>query len=179
MRKLISVLCATLVALAGAASVSAQTATEANVTVTGGGELVVSIGAADFADVPYDFAAQTTNADIVVHVEDNTGTASGWNVTILGDAVFTSADTTSTIPIGNLTMATGTPVSVEGQDVTDITAPGAASGVTTTAQPIASAPAESGQGVYDITYPSSLVVPGGTQVGEYNATLTVSITSGP
>lgn len=179
MRKLISVLCASFMAIAGAATASAQLTTDANVEVIGGGELVVSIGAADFADVNYSFSDTPSTTDIVVHVEDNTGTASGWNVTILGEAQFTSADTTSTIPIGNLSMATGTPEQVDGQDVTGITAPGAASGVTTTAQPIASAPPESGQGIYDITYPSTLVVPGGTQVGEYNATLTVSITSGP
>lgn len=175
MRKFTNFLIAGAFALSMVATGAVQAAPNAEVTITSTGSRVVSIEAIDFGDKTYSFSTQTATASAIVKVEDNTGSGSGWNVTLQG--VDFERDASTKIAIGNLSLAAGTPASTAGQATTGITAPAITVG--TGPAKIASAPALSGMGHYTITYPGTLTVPGGTLVGDYKSTLTVSITAGP
>lgn len=177
MRKIMGTIFALLIAFASVSSAAAQDTGSATVIIESDGVLVATILDATFGTVPYDFADQTASTDIVVNVEDNTGTAAGWNVTLFGTDFI--RDGATTFPVSQLVLGTGTPVSTEGAGVDGVTAPGITAGSTSPGEKIASAELLAGMGVYTITYPSTLTVPGGTLVGQYQSTLTVTITTGP
>lgn len=141
------------------------------------GELSIEISAADFEAVPYSLTDQTVDADIVVTVTDDRGSDLGWNVTIVGKD-FT--DGTSTFDVENLvlsseTIVTGSPGSTQG-----ITTSGGSVPEGPDSAKIITAETGSGTGQFTVTFEDSeLTVPGGTLVGEYESTLTVSVSTGP
>lgn len=177
MRRVISTLMASVVAISFLAGANAQTTGTATVNVTSSGQRTVAIGNANFGPISYSFQDQDVNTPIVVTVTDNSGSGAGRNVTIFGED-FDRPDGRS-FDIANLGLDTGVAESTAGQPATGVTAPG---GTVTESSPgttIASAPALQGMGAYTISYPATLTVPGGTLVGEYQSTLTVSIATGP
>ena len=160
---------------------NAATSDNAIVTVTSGSTLTASILGGNFGATTYSFSdSAPLNGTIIIRAVDARGTAPGWHVTIKG-ADFAGQATSRTFPIGKLSLAAGTSAWVSpygNSSVAGLTA-SAITPVTTSFTQIWSAAAGSGDGVYDLTIPGSIVVPGGTRVDQYWALLTVSIDTGP
>ena len=177
MRKIVITLLASILAFTMVASAAAQLSNTATVTITSTGALVVSVQSASFGTHPYSFSAQPVTGNIVIGVQDNTGSGAGWNVTLLGGPF--SRDANTSFPISNLALAAGTPVRDAGQAVTAGLTTIGLSPVSGTAQKVASATTLNGMGQYTVTSVGTLTIPGGTLIGTYNSTLTVAINSGP
>jgi len=177
MRKVFGVVLAGMMALSTFGGVTAQDQGSAIVTISSDGLRTATIEDATFTPVEYSFTDETATASIVVNVEDNTGSGAGWNVTLYGTAF--ERDTNTSFPVSNLVLGTGTAESTSGQAATGITATGITVGTASPGEKIASAALLSGMGHYTITYVGTLTVPGGTMVGQYESTLTVTITASP
>ena len=144
--------------------------------------LAVSISDASFTPKPYSFTDQSTSGALTVTVTDTRGTAAGWNVNL--DATdFGSGG--GSFSISNLSLTAGAVAGALFQDATasalGITASNASpvkkTGVSTTK--VLSAAVASGAGLFNLPMTGSLNIPGGTLVGTYTSTVTVSIASGP
>lgn len=178
-KKILSTAIAGVLGLSMLTGVAAQESAPADVEVVNNpqGGLEIFIDAADFDAVPYSLQDQQTNADIVVTVTDDRGSDLGWNVTISGTN-FT--DGTNSFDVENLVLSS---------DATVTGNPGSPEGITATGGPvpegpdslkIASVERGGGTGEFTVTFSDSeLTIPGGTLVGEYQSTLTVSVATGP
>jgi hypothetical protein len=168
-------------ALAGYAQTSGTDTSSVDITTDATTNyLAVQITAADFEARPYSFENQTTTGSVTLAVTDTRGTAPGWGVNVAGSN-FTSG--TESFEIGNLALAPQAPIAVTGACGV-VTSAGNQTVVplgivTSTAQRIWSADAASGAGCFQLPVAATLNIPGGTLVGTYTSTVTVSITAAP
>jgi hypothetical protein len=159
-----------LAAPAFAADSGSQVATGASVI---GGDLTATLaGNITFAAVPVSHAAQSPPAQATsVVVNDLTGTAAGWDATILASGLGDGS--TGTIGAANVGLSSfGALTATSG--VTTGIAPGTA-GPIDTAVALVSAAAGDGVGDYTQAFSLSLNVPGDSQTGTYAGTLVVTI----
>lgn len=191
MRKLVNTVLAGALGLSMIVGVSAQEVGDedsgsatVNVVADETNVYSVTISSAVFEDVVYGFAQSETGGLVSITVEDNTGNAEGWVVTIYGEDLD-SESTGDIIPIGNLSFVAAAENPLEsnaGQNTDGITQPGAPTGVPSEAGEatvILSADEGAGSGNYTAQYDATLVVPGGTLVGEYDGSLIVSMDAAP
>jgi hypothetical protein len=171
---------ATLTAGAAGAVFAEDTATQ-EVTKATDGQLAASIDDFIFEDLEFSFADQTNDGSLRLNVVDSRGLGSGWNVTVAsGD--FTIGGSPIVIPADGFVIdEAGTPQHVAGQPIVAagprVPAANSAGALSTDRNPIEADP-HSGNGSYYQDLDVSLVVPGGTEAGVYQATLTVTISSG-
>lgn len=149
-------------------------------TLAEGGVLAVSIGDLNFGEFPYALETRTPTGTITINASDMRGTAAGWNVTLSGTDFSTGGATPITFGISNLSLPTGNVNHVNagsGHATSTLPVPTAASPVSATAATVLSAPVGTGAGKYENQRPgTALTIPGGTLVGAYQSTLTVTIT---
>lgn len=142
------------------------------------GALTVSVTSANFGQFDYQFAQRTVGPQsIVITSEDLTGDGNGWQVnTTVSDFIGQDAGTDYEIPFSNLTLASGAISTLAGDADTSamtVTYPAANPKLTW------SAPADSGEGRYDLTVAATLLIPAGQRVDTYVATVEVEIFNAP
>lgn len=181
MRKLITMAFATIFAFTSIAAAANQPNASVEVGAKPGSGLTASIGAADFGRIDHSLDSQTIQGkSLVVNISDTRGTGEGWSVTIAGTD-FKRQDGKS-FGIDNLSLQTPQVTTLKGQEYTKHAFQ--VNGVPMVQSngqnsKIASAQSNTGIGEYKLTHPATLTVPGGTLIGSYKSTLTVSIVSGP
>ncbi len=150
---------------------------DAIVTVSGG-SLSVTTQQISFGSVSLTGADQTANGTTTAWVvTDPTGTGAGYRVTIAATS-FTSSS--NTIPVSGFraTLADASVTTVGGntKPTSNMTT---AAVLSTTAQTLLTAAANTGLGTYNATPTFTLLVPADTKAGSYTSTVTVTIVSGP
>jgi hypothetical protein len=135
--------------------------------------------------VGYSLAEQTTGPHaMTLSASDLTGTADGWNVTVVSSAFVYSGDNAgANIPAANFSFATpGTPVAadLDSQAVDATGGPKAGvGGALDLTKKVITANAGFGQGNYTQPVNASLTIPAKSRAGTYTGTLTTSIVVGP
>lgn len=173
---------ALLLLLAAATTSFAQSDVTGSLTVTGG---LLTMAANDnpaFPEVTLDGTAQSTSDDIVIDVQDLTGTGAGWQLEVTST---TFTDGSHTLPTTALSI-TGVTSGCDGTTCTDPT-----NSITytsfivpaDTAPPTAiqffNAAAGTGLGDFTITPTFALAVPATTYAGNYSSTVTLTIANLP
>lgn len=156
-------------------------------TITGGG-LTASIGDLNLLDAAYQSNEHTVAGTMVLSAADDTGTSSGWKVTVMTSAfVWTgTAAGGQDIPAAAFALTSAEEaVMVTGQAVGVAAATGPqvppASPVGTLDSPrqVLYATAAYGAGSYTQNLNVALTIPALTRVGTYTGTLTTTITAAP
>lgn len=169
-------------ALGGVTSAQSDTG-EATVQIVpienDGGILSVSITSVDFGEHEYRLADHTATGHLTIYASDMRGTASGWSVTLAGDDLQSAENPGFAIPIENVYAPTGTVAhmgSASGHPTDALPTALAAWPVTNAPAMVLVAAPGSGAGSYENHRAgTALVIPGGTLIGEYKSTLTVTI----
>lgn len=169
-------------ALGGVASAQSDTG-DATVEVVpigdGGGILSVSITNVDFGEHQYQLTHHTAYGHLTIYTSDMRGTAGGWTVTLAGDDMQSAENPDFPISIQNLLAPAGSvnhlgSPSGHPTDVPPVSH--AAWPVTSAPVTVLSAAPGSGAGFYENHRTGTqLTIPGGTLIGEYQSTLTVTI----
>ncbi len=156
-------------------------------TITGSG-LTASVADLTLASVGYQNAAHDVTGTATLTVEDNTGLALGWTVTIQSSA-FVWAGTANggaSIPAANFVLTTAAdPTFIAGQAISLTAANGPQVPPTWTAGSLATprkplmATAAYGSGTYSQALGVTLTIPAQSRVGTYTGTLTTTITVAP
>lgn len=129
-----------------------------------------------------DIASATYKAETVTDLVEvkNPGNTSGWHVGVSATA-FQTGTNSSTLRGAALTFEKGTVAAVDNNNASN---PPATTGMTlnTDSQPILSADAEEGIGIFDLSHTTdqvSLLVPAGNAAGAYSSTLTWTLNNAP
>jgi hypothetical protein len=169
--------------LAGSALAS-DTVTQA---ITGSG-LTASIGDVSLADIAYQNSAHNVTGTMVLTVDDNTGSAAGWNVTVVSsDFIWVgTANGGTDIPAIKFALTSASaPTKIAGQVVSVALSTGpqvpptSPLGTLNVARKVLVATAAYGSGAYSQDLGVTLTIPGQSRVGTYTGTLTTTITSAP
>ena len=146
-----------------------------DIEILGGGPLSVSIAespSGGFSDVSYNFDDQDSTGTLVVTVVDERGIASGWSVFVAADDF---SGTSGIVGIENLDLVPGVidhqrgNIDLSGQQTFPVAPMSSANTL------LWSASEDFGDGDYDLPLAGTLTIPGGTLVGTYTSTLTVTI----
>lgn len=182
MRKLITVALATIFAFTSFATSADEPNAFVEIQANEGAGLSATIDSANFGTLRHSFDTQTIqDKSLIITVSDTRGTGDGWNVTVSGTD-FKTEDGSKSFGINNLALQSPQVQTVKGQDynshsfeVRDLHS------IQSDSQnnKIASAQQGKGIGEYKLTHPATLTIPGGTLIGSYQSTLTVSIATGP
>ncbi len=169
---------------AGCLAVATATRAPADPPAFDGGAGLPTVS--NFNPVTLNGTDQLTSASIAPFViDDDSGALAGWHVTLLvpnfqnGTGPGCAAGATASIAGANVSM--NPPVVTAGDGTTDMTGVTAA-GFTdfTTPQPIITAAAGAGAGVFDVAPEIvRLTVPANSMAGAYCTQATIAITSGP
>jgi hypothetical protein len=156
----------------GLAATSAGNTASVQITPNANAPLSVSITSASFGAKDYSFANQTTSGSLTLGATDERGNQGGWSVSL---SATNFVNGSRSIPVSGLTLTPGVPtlVSTVGTTPAAHTRPAITPGAA--AQTIWSAPAGEGDGQFSLPVGGNLVIPGGTLVGTYVSTVTVSI----
>lgn len=144
-----------------------------------GGILSVAITDVDFGEHEYRLTDHVASGHLSIYASDMRGTAGGWTVTLAGDDLLSTENSAAPIPIGNLVSAPGTVTHIgvpSGHATDNPPTAYAAWPVTKAATTVLHAVPGSGAGFYENHRTNTfLTIPGGTLIGEYKSTLTVTI----
>ena len=157
------------------------------VAVTGSG-LTASVEDVSLTSVPYQNTAHDVSGTMVLTVDDSTGLAAGWNVTIQSSAFVWvgTANGGVNIPATNFALTSAAaPALISGQVVSATAATGpqvpplSPLGSLNAPRKVISATAAYGSGTYSQDLGVTLTIPAQSRVGVYTGTLTTTITSAP
>ncbi len=171
-------------ALVGPTAVSAADVT---LQVTGG-DLTASIANATMSGVNYSHTAGSSTGTLVVSVNDERGTAEGWNVYLTASDFVENSDSpiAQNIPNSGFSITDAQDPAwvagqaiVTGEDANGPYANAGAEGVLNVTRTVLTADAATGSGQYTQDLDVSLVVPAMTQAGTYTSTVTVSTVAAP
>jgi hypothetical protein len=149
------------------------------------GSLTTSLTSLILPSLTYSNSAQNADGSMTLNADDTTGTAAGWNVTIIASAfVYSGPNAGTNIPAVNFSLISAAmPVSMAGQVVDVSSGPivPLTSPLTTldTARKVIQAQPAFGNGTYTQALGVRLIVPAQSRVGTYTSTLTTSIISAP
>lgn len=137
------------------------------------GVLSVSISDMNFGSLPYSLVDRDVDGTATITASDMRGTAGGWNVTL------TSTDFDEGMDISNLSLSAGAVSTTSTNSDHSSAAVPAMTGVNSVVAGetfnVLTAKPGTGAGSYSAEYNTNLHVPSGTLVGEYDATITVTI----
>ena len=167
---------------------SAYAADTVTLTITGG-ERTASVADFGLTAVGYSHSLQNTPGDMVLTADDSTGSAAGWNVTILSSN-FVHDGTGIDIPATGFGLTSAAqPVATAGQAVVGTGLLGDAGpkvpmdvspvGALSDARKVVQADAGFGQGTYTQALGVSLAIPADTRAGTYTGLLTTTIAAAP
>ena len=162
---------------------AAQQSNEGNVRVRivapgGGGILGVAIVGVDLGSYEYSLDDQyAASGSISIHAWDLRGTGSGWRVTVAGTDFLDLSGTGESFSISNLSLTAGTIEAnpANGHPTNAVPLSFAVAPVGQTQSTALLAVPETGAGSYVNTRQTGLLIPGGTLIGDYQSTLTVTI----
>jgi hypothetical protein len=182
--RVLAALSAVVLLLSTVTAAGAQVSGESSVAITANDAtnvLIVTITTANFESRPFSFEAQTTLGTLTLQVSDTRGTASGWAVSLAGTD-FRSP--TESFAVTNLSVRPDSPSSIVAAGCPVVTSNAnqpvvPISQMQTNTQRVWTALAGAGSGCFTLPATTSLVIPGGTLVGTYTSTITVSISSAP
>ena len=142
------------------------------------GVMSVAITNVNFGSYEYSLSTQSAReGSVVISTGDTRGTAEGWSVTLSG------TDFDPNFLIGNLTLTDPQVATTSGTGLPSEDPPAAVAANPVVVAPgttVITAAPDSGAGTCTTTYDANLTIPGGTLVGTYQSTLTVTITgAGP
>lgn len=145
---------------------------------TGGGTLSFNVAqTTPFPAVAFSLTDRSVNGGMTWSVEDTRGRSLGWQLTVSADD-FDSQETDDIIPVENMSVDAG-PVNVIAGSASPLPVANDLIPVTEASQPFFSAPVGSGNGRYSFTTTTTVVIPGGTDVGTYTSTVTATLVSAP
>lgn len=150
-------------------------ASDGTVSLTGGSLSIAAVADFSYGTTALTGTSQALTSSFVVDVTDATGSAAGWNLTAqIGVMTATGSKTiaASNHTISGVTRASGTGTAPTNGSTYPMQIP------SSTAK-IYSAAATSGMGQSSLSFATGLAIPASTLAGNYTATLTVSIVSGP
>jgi hypothetical protein len=171
--------------LALAIGALAVTPSLANTTMTQtiiDGTRSADLSSLTFDPLNYSNTDQLSTGMMTLTASDNTGTGAGWNITIQSSDFAYSGDYEgSAIPAANASVNTpGTPELASGQAISAEEGPYAGlGGSLDTPRKVIFAGEGGGKGTYTQELPVQLTVPGGSLVGTYTSTITVTMSAGP
>ena len=153
--------------------------TGASIAVTAGSLGFVSTpGNITFPTVTLNGSAQTPTQTLGIDVADLTGSGSGWNVQLSG-TTFTTGSHTLAANATTVQAAPSQACDTAGQCVLATTSVGYPFTLSTSAQKLFNATANTGMGSDTVTPTFQLAIPGSAFVGTYTSTWTFSLVSGP
>lgn len=143
------------------------------------GVLTVAITNIDFGEHEYRLTDHVASGNLTIYASDMRGTASGWTVTLAGTDLQSPENPGFPVSIGNLNSSAGSVDHIanpSGHPTDAPPTPLSAWPVTHAPATVLHAPVGTGAGFYE-NYRSGtyLTIPGGTLIGEYKSTLTVTI----
>jgi hypothetical protein len=142
--------------------------------------LSITTATITFPEVTLDGTDQTIDGSTSAWQADATGEIGGWNVSVSSTDFDNGAGKTIAISNFEIQLLDSNIVWVAGDSVNlPISTQTTYAALSGSALKIASAASGEGNGVYDMTPDFRLSVPAETWVGDYTATLTVSIVAGP
>jgi hypothetical protein len=151
-----------------------------------GGTRTASIANVTLTGLTYSHSDQSRTGTMNLSVDDSTGTGAGWNVTVQSsDFAYTGGSANGVaIPAANFSIATANaPAKTAGQDIDATNGPkvpdSGATGTLDSAHKVIQAVAGYGLGSYTQALDVNLDVPAQSRSGDYNATLTVTISAAP
>lgn len=141
--------------------------------------LTITTAPISFTAVVLNGAAQTVAGSTSAWRADADGETGGWNVTVTATDLDNGVG--NTIPVSNfeIRLLDTNIVLVSGQSQGPISTQTSFVPLSGTPLKIASAVADEGDGIYDLTPDFQLTVPAQTYTGNYSATVTVDISVGP
>jgi hypothetical protein len=150
-------------------------AADGTLTLTGGSLTLATVADFSYPSTQLTGASFNLTSSFVADVTDATGSAAGWNLTA---------------QIGTMTATGGKTIAAAGHTITGVTRTAGtgtaptnsttyAMQIPTSTAKIYSANANTGMGQSTLSFATQLTVPAATLVGDYTATLTVSLVSGP
>lgn len=179
-KKLVATVAALAITASTALTGAAQVSDTSSVTV-GSGSFTVALSASDFATLPYSLTDQyARGGQIHLTVQDQTGSAAGWQVTMsLTNFIGQSRPAQTPIPSQNLEI-----VSYDIAVATDGSQPISAPNMPvvygeTVPQLVWTALPGYGQGGYTLNMTGDLLVPGRTEAQTYTSTGTVEVVTAP
>ena len=153
-------------------------------TVVAGGSRSASVAAAVLGNgVAYSHYDQTITGELMLTVDDSTGSAAGWAVSqSVSDFVWSSPGGTATsgaaIPAANFAITSvGGVTTVDGQLWAVDPAP--LTGALNSPVTVLTAAADAGKGTYQVPLNVALTIPGTSNAGTYTATLTTTMSVAP
>jgi hypothetical protein len=179
-----SILLAAAIGFGATVPVFADTVTQ----TLNAGVLSASFANGTMSPITVSHTDQTSTGTLTLSADDSTGSALGWNVSVLtSDFAYTGAyGTQLSIDAANLSIASAAnPILVAGQAVSLTAANGPqvpptspVGGTLNTARRVIQATAAYGSGAYTQAVGVALIVPGDSRPGTYTGTLTTTILSG-
>ena len=150
------------------------------------GVLNASISDLALPGLTYSNSVQTSTGSMVLHADDSSGAAAGWNVTVqVSPLVYSGSYVGTSIPAANFALTSvAQPLLVSGQTV-DATAatgpeipPTSPLGTLDTPRKVIAATAAYGTGTYTQALGVTLTIPAGSKIGTYAGTMTTTIIAG-
>ena len=145
----------------------------------GAAALTINTAAISFPDVTLDGASHTVDGSTSAWRADAVGENGGWNVTVSSTDFDNGSGKTIDVSNFEICLLDADIVWVSGDINKPTSAQTTFAALSGTGLKIASAAAGKGNGVYDMTPGFRLTVPAETYIGNYTATVTVSISAGP
>ena len=182
-RTVISVAAAGLLALSVATGAVAQG--NQITQVIEGGELTASLTTSDFPVLNYSDQERSNNASMTLRVDDERGTYEGWNVTLQASNFVYSGNASGSndIPAENLHIlqqgySNQSLRNLDGGNTNSMDVLGMNNKLHQQTM-VLRAQKNAGAGSYELTIPVQMKVRGGSPVGSYTSTITVTSSSGP
>ncbi len=148
--------------------------------ITHAAALTITTAAITFPGITLDGTDQTVNDNTSAAWQaDATGESDGWNVTVASTDFDNGAGKTIAVANFDIRLLDAIIVLVSGDTNKPTSTQTAFAPLSGTALKIASAASGEGDGVYDLTPDFQLAVPAETYTGNYTATVTVAISTGP
>jgi putative surface cell wall-binding protein len=165
---------------------NAALATDAQVTVTtSDGQLTATATDINLGSYQFSVADQMTtpNSNLVIAVTDARGTGDGWHLTVSSTDFFSNGSGQD-IPVSGFKYAGAGSVALNSGQAIDgtsgpLVAPALSGTTVGTSISVGSAQSLFGSGSYTYTLPVALLIPGGSLIDVYNATLSITAVTGP
>jgi hypothetical protein len=145
----------------------------------GAGALSISTAAITFPGVTLNGLDQTVTGSTTAWQADGFGENQGWNVTVSSTDFSNGGSESIAVSNFEIRLLDSNIVLVSGSDKLPASTQTAFAALSGTPLKIASAANGRGKGIYDLTPDFQLTVPGETSPGNFTATVTVSVATGP
>jgi len=148
--------------------------------VTYAAALTITTAAITFPDVILDGSTQMVTGSTSPWRADGTGETGGWNITVASTDFSNGAGKTIAVSNFQVRLLDSSIVWVSGDDIgMPVSTQTTFATLSGTALKITAAAVGEGDGVYDLTPDFRLTVPAETYTGNYTATVTIVISTGP